>query len=106
MRLGGTRNRSLSPDLVIGDGVAIGDVKYRVTVSGDIDRSHLNQVTTFATGYGTERAILLGFGAPSRGEVVHVGPVKVHGFNWDTGENDPAYAAAKLAEEISILLGS
>lgn len=106
MRLGGTRNRSLSPDLVIGDGVAIGDVKYRITTSGDIDRSHLNQVTTFATGYGTERAILLAFGTPSRGEVVHVGPVQVHGFNWDTSETDPARSSAKLAEEISVWLGS
>jgi 5-methylcytosine-specific restriction enzyme subunit McrC len=106
MRLGGTRNRSLSPDLVIGDGVAIGDVKYRVTASGDIDRSHLNQVTTFATGYGTGRAMLLAFGTPSRGEIVHVGPVQVHGFNWDTSETDPTRASAKLAQEISLWLGS
>lgn len=101
--LAGTRNRTLNPDLVFGDGLAVGDVKYRLS-NGDIGRSHLNQVTTFATGYGAERATVIAFGSVPVGEQVDVGEVRVNGFNWNITEFEPAAAARALALDVEAWL--
>jgi len=96
----GDRNRSLNPDLVFGDSDAVGDVKYRLTADGEIRRGELNQVTTFATGYHTKKAIVIAFGPCEMGEKVHVGPIEVSGFNWNFDMATPAQAAATLAENV------
>lgn len=104
--LEGSRNRRLQPDLVFGNQTAVGDVKYRMTSSGDITRSNLNQVTTFATGYGANKALVLGFGNRHAGEHVKVGDVYVSGMNWNTAEPDPERAGIKLASLVTNWLES
>jgi 5-methylcytosine-specific restriction endonuclease McrBC regulatory subunit McrC len=100
-RLLGDRNRSLNPDLVFGENEAVGDVKYRLTkVDGEIERGDLNQVTTFATGYHAKKATVIAFGPHEAGEEVHVGPVQVNGFNWNSDGATPEQAAARLAERV------
>jgi 5-methylcytosine-specific restriction endonuclease McrBC regulatory subunit McrC len=96
----GDRKRSLNPDLVFGRNEAIGDVKYRLTVDGEIKRGELNQVTTFATGYHAKKATVIAFGTCEAGEEVHVGPVQVNGFNWNSDEATPEQAARRLAERV------
>ncbi len=60
----GDRARSLNPDLVFADNDgkgAVGDVKYRLNTDGEIRRSDLNQVTTFATGFRSAKALVVPF---------------------------------------------
>jgi hypothetical protein len=95
----GTKKCRLTPDLVLGEDQAIGDVKY-MTTNGEVSRPHLYQATTFATGYGATRASVVGFDGQHANEHVQVGVVKVQGFCWDTTETDPEVAAARLAYEI------
>lgn len=102
-RLVGSHKRTLQPDLVFGDEVAVGDVKYRVT-NGEISRSHLNQATTFATGYNAMQAVVVGFGSVPVGEQVQVGNIRVDGMNWDISQHDPKVAAAALATQINCWL--
>jgi hypothetical protein len=99
-RLVGSKNRLLQPDLVFGDQLAIGDLKYRTTTNGEISRSNLNQITTFATGYGARKAVVVAFGNVPVGEYVEVGDVRVSGMNWNTAEVEPERAGAELAIRI------
>lgn len=98
--LGGDRKRRLNPDLVFGNGFAVGDVKYKVTSDGSIARSDLNQVTTFATGYDAAHAVVVGFSHEVIGERVQVGQVDVRALNWDVDQTNPADAADRLAEQL------
>jgi 5-methylcytosine-specific restriction enzyme subunit McrC len=96
----GTKKRRVTPDFVLGDDLAIGDVKYMNT-NADISTAHLYQVTTFATAYKAQRAAVIGFGDDSVDATVQVGDVKVRGFRWNTAELEPASAAAHLASDVS-----
>ena len=100
----GTKKRRVTPDLVLGDDQAVGDVKY-MTTNGEVSRPHLYQATTFATAYGATRATVVGFGGQHANEHVQVGVVEVQGFSWDTTEMDPENAAVRLAREIKVWLG-
>lgn len=100
MELAGGRKRTLNPDLVFGHSRAIGDVKYKLSPDGGIRRADLNQVTTFATGYGVTKATVVAFGGHEVGEYVQVGGVAVNGFCWNTREPDPDRAADRLAENV------
>jgi hypothetical protein len=99
-RLVGSRNRLLQPDLVFGIEAAVGDVKYHLTTDGGISRPHLNQITTFATGYGAKKGVVIAFGDLPTGEFAHVGEVHVAGMNWDTSDADPEHAGVELAARI------
>lgn len=101
--LSGSHRRTLNPDLVFGGdrAIAVGDVKYKHTTSGQIARTDLNQITTFATGYGVSRAAVVAFGPKSEGEFVQVGGVRVNGFNWNTDQLE----APAAADALSMLLG-
>lgn len=99
--LAGDQKRTLYPDLLFGDTAAVGDVKYKRADDGLIRRSDLNQVTTFATGYGVGKSTVIAFGANEIGEHVRVGPVVVKGFNWNVGEPAPSNAADRLAQHIA-----
>jgi McrBC 5-methylcytosine restriction system component len=98
-RLVGSKNRLLQPDLVFGT-EAVGDIKYRRTTDGEISRSHLNQIITFATGYGAKKGVVIAFGDLPTGEFVHVGEVHVGGMNWDVSDAEPEHAGAELAARI------
>jgi len=103
-RLFGNRNRTLAPDLVFNSGDAVGDVKYKLTMTGDIDRPHLNQVTTFATGFDARKAAVIAFGPHAMGEQVQVGEVVVEGLNWNTDEPNPDDAAIRLVQTVATWL--
>lgn len=100
MVLVGEGKRTLNPDLVFGPTRAVGDVKYKLSPDGGIRRADLNQVTTFATGYGVTKATVIAFGDREVGEYVQVGRVAVNGFIWNTREPDPHLAADRLAENV------
>jgi hypothetical protein len=104
--LAGNRYRTLSPDLVFGSGEAVGDVKYRHAGDGEIKREELNQVVTFATGYSAAKASIIAFGGCETGEEVHVGRVRVNGFNWNPDAATPEEAAAILAARVGNWLDS
>lgn len=103
-KLAGSKGRLLQPDLCFGDELAVGDVKYQLT-SGEISRPNLNQVTTFATGYGVRKAVVVAFGDAPEGEYVRVGEVDVRGINWDTSLIDPSQSGVELAHRIGSWLG-
>lgn len=94
---------SLNPDLVIERGQAVGDIKYRY-FGGDWDRASLNQVVTFATGFGAKSGFIVGFGRGSDARMpvqVRVGDVAVRKFTWDASRDaHPAQSANLLAEEV------
>ncbi len=54
-RLGGAGRRTINPDLVFNPSPAIGDVKYRL--SSTLNRSDINQVTTFAAGFKASKGL-------------------------------------------------
>ena len=99
------RNRSLNPDLVFGNAFAIGDVKYKKNSSGDIARAHLNQVVTFAVGYGAKQAAVISFGPKIVGERVQVGSVSVESVNWNVDETNPNDSGRLLVETVRNWLG-
>jgi 5-methylcytosine-specific restriction enzyme subunit McrC len=74
---------TLNPDLVIGNGVAIADVKYKLSRS-DWDRHDLYQVVAFATGYKTSHAALVSFRQPESAALpsLRVGDVRVRHITW------------------------
>nr|WP_090276609.1 hypothetical protein [Mycolicibacterium komanii]CRL70041.1 5-methylcytosine-specific restriction enzyme subunit McrC [Mycolicibacterium komanii] len=103
LQLAGDQKRTLYPDLLFGNTAAVGDVKYKWASDGLIRRSDLNQVTTFATGYGVSKAAVIAFGPKEIGEHVRIGPVEVNGFNWNT-ESVPGKAADDLAHHVAAWL--
>lgn len=97
----GDSGLSINPDLVFGNTLAIGDVKYRL-LGKDWSRSDFNQAVTFATGFRTSSAAIIGF---TNGEAlprpVSVGDVKVRAFGWGSGlKVDPRASAIALATEL------
>ncbi len=98
--LDGDYRRTLNPDLVIGKAFAVGDVKYKLTLTGEIGRSDLYRVTAFATGYGVARAIIVTFDRGEGGERVEVGSIHVKALNWDIEESRPEVAASRLSEHV------
>ncbi|MBU3750673.1 MAG: hypothetical protein FGM52_09505, partial [Mycobacterium sp.] len=96
----GAKKRRVTPDIIFGRDLAVGDVKYVIT-NGDVSTAHLYQVTTFATAYEAEKAALIGFGPGSVDARIEVGNVSVRGFSWKTTEADPRTAAAKLGFEVA-----
>jgi 5-methylcytosine-specific restriction enzyme subunit McrC len=94
---------SLNPDLVIERGQAVGDIKYRY-FGGDWDRASLNQIVTFATGFGAKSGFIVGFGRGSDQRVpvqVRVGDVAVRKFAWDASSDaHPEQSANLLVAEV------
>lgn len=100
---------TINPDLVFEGRQAVGDVKYR-KLSRDWDRSHFNQVVTFATGFNARRACILGFTDRSDSAVpkrTKIGGLDVVAFGWSTlVEIEPQAAALKIASELGSWLHS
>jgi 5-methylcytosine-specific restriction endonuclease McrBC regulatory subunit McrC len=104
--LEGTTHR-LKPDLVFDD-IAIGDVKYKL-VGADWQRADMYQITTFATGYRVEDAILVSFiGDDGRHALpqLKIGPVRLRHLAWDARDaNPPEASAASMISEAREALG-
>lgn len=95
--------RTLNPDLVIRDGLAIADVKYK-TSDDDLNRADLYQSVAFATGFGCDHAAILAFRdgpAPSYGELA-VGGVTVRHLWWPADPGlDAREAAGLLIDDVA-----
>ena len=96
----------VNPDLVFDDGLAIGDVKYKL-FSADWSRSDLYQNVAFATAFRTGRGCVIGFAGredpipPS----VSIGDVTVMPMVWPISEStDPADAARVLVAQVESFL--
>jgi hypothetical protein len=88
--------RTLNPDLVIADGRAVADVKYKVA-DEDLNRGDLFQAVAFATGFGCDHAAILGFrvGPAPTYDQLGVGRVDVRFIWWRA---DPALSAIEAAD--------
>lgn len=75
---------TMNPDLVIADGLAVADVKYKL-VSADLNRGDLYQVVAFAAGFECSHAAIMSF---STGDVelhrsmLQVGGITVRYILW------------------------
>jgi 5-methylcytosine-specific restriction enzyme subunit McrC len=99
--------KTLNPDLVFGDGVAVGDVKYKLTAA-DWNTGDLYQAVTFAAGYRTRWALLISFSLHD--EVLPdltVGDIRVTHIPWRASSNiPPEDAASMLVAHVSKWLSS
>lgn len=95
---------SVNPDLIFGDHVAIGDIKYR-HLGRDWNRADLNQVVTFATAFRCAWALLLGFVSSDRAPLpraVPVGEVSATCLAWiASADTTPAESAGRLASQVA-----
>ena len=103
-RLGGLRQRSVNPDLVFDRGLAVGDVKYRLSV-GSIPTAYLYQVASFATAFGSRKGAVIEFGTAGQEDSVELGELLVGSFVWNISV-DPATAAEQLAGALKSWLAS
>jgi len=93
----------LMPDLNFNDGMAIGDIKYKIA-SSDWGRPDLYQITTFATGFKSKLGLVIGFNTEDTScpPPIKVGDLFINYFAWDAQEgSDPANAANKLLLSIN-----
>ncbi|MCC8364268.1 hypothetical protein LK996_14425 [Lysobacter sp. A6] len=104
----GDSGMTINPDLVFGDAIAVGDIKYR-HVHGEWHRPSLYQVVAFATGFGSERCAILGFssnGKKAPPDVV-LGNVEARCFAWDASPDMPAVTSEqRLVAEVNAWLST
>lgn len=100
LTLGGGAMR-LTPDLVFADGLAVGDVKYKVT-DGSWNQPDFYQIVAFATAFQSSAGAIIGFSDGRRSPPpIQTGAVAVRQFSWDAGSGvTPDRALAKLEAEV------
>lgn len=93
-------HHSLTPDLSF-DETVVGDVKYKLW-RGDWDRGDLYQLVTFATGFGADRGLRVGFSTAPHGPTpVRVGPVALAAVDWCCDADlDPVEAEQDFASRM------
>jgi 5-methylcytosine-specific restriction endonuclease McrBC regulatory subunit McrC len=100
---------TLNPDLVFDDGRAVGDVKYKLQ-QPDWRRGDLYQAVTFATGYGSHKAVIIGFEpseSASRPPSLTIGSVRLTSLSWRADVHvPPTTAGVELAGEVAEWLAS
>lgn len=85
----GDTGMSINPDLVFGDIIAVGDVKYRY-LGPDWDRTSLYQAVAFASAFRTQRCAIFGFTSGVGGKTlkpVPIGDVLARSFAWDASQD-------------------
>jgi hypothetical protein len=99
---------TFNPDLVVDDGFAIADVKYKWTEK-DWVRSDLYQTVAFAVEYRTNVAALVGF-RRSESDTragIHVGEIRIDSMDWFASEDlSPKEAAERLGTEVDAWLSA
>jgi hypothetical protein len=97
-RLEGTA-LTMNPDLVVGSGSAIADVKYKVS-QGDWNRPDLYQLVTFATAFRSKAGALVNFVPAGAAELtsLRIGDISVHHVAWPA---DAALTADEAARRCS-----
>lgn len=100
----GDSGLSINPDLVFDENLAVADVKYRVLQS-DWSKADLNQIITFATGFRSSSAALLGFSLEPRPRLprrVAIGDVSAYAFSWIAADGiSPDESASTLMADVS-----
>jgi 5-methylcytosine-specific restriction enzyme subunit McrC len=86
---------TFNPDLVFGDGYAVGDVKYKLS-TGDWTRADLYQSIAFAEAFETHRGCVIRFRRLAVGAVedVTVGSKTIHEVTWLADDDVSAKSAA------------
>ncbi len=93
----------LTPDLNFNDGMAVGDIKYKI-VNSDWVRSDLYQITTFAAGFMSKLGLIIGFNTEETlcPPPIRVGDLCINYFAWDAREGtEPPDAAQRLLLSIN-----
>lgn len=100
----GDSGLSINPDLVFDENLAVADVKYRVLQS-DWSKADLNQIITFATGFRSSTAALLGFSLEARPRLprkVAIGDVTALAFSWIAADGiSPEESASTLMADVA-----
>jgi hypothetical protein len=100
----GDSGLSINPDLVFGNNLAIGDVKYR-RITQDWSRSDLYQAVAFATGFRSSHAAIFGFSEAASNPLprsVKIGDVDTRAFTWISDPNlSPKHSESLLATQVS-----
>ena len=105
MRLGAS-SMTLNPDMVIEDGLAVADVKYKLS-GNEWNRTDLYEVAAFAAGYQTPFAAIVDFRKPGTSPVasVPIGKISVVKVSWPADASlKPDEAASHVAGEFSMWL--
>lgn len=92
---------TLNPDLVFDEGRAVGDIKYKL--GNEWTRADLYQAVTFAEGFGTSEACIIGFGSVTgrQRSSVRVGKIDVTRILWSVdGDTTPLAAASHVMSEL------
>jgi hypothetical protein len=97
---------TFNPDLLFDHGLAVGDVKYKIS-GGDWDRPDLNQAITFAEAFGSSEAAIFRFRSPATSQVPEalIGRKRLSELTWITGEEyDPVEIGERLLEDTRVWL--
>lgn len=94
---------TLNPDLVFGQGLAVGDVKYKL-LETQWGRADLYQAVAFAAGFESQNVIVVGFrdeGGIPLPPAVRFGPIEVQALAWDAMEgSDPEQSGEYLSNKV------
>lgn len=87
----------VNPDLVFGDVIAVGDVKYRLN-QGEWNRSELYQTVAFAAAFRAREGLVVNFVPPAKQPPSSVcfGDIRVSGAAWPAHETLATPAAVAL----------
>jgi 5-methylcytosine-specific restriction endonuclease McrBC regulatory subunit McrC len=101
LRLGNTP-LTFTPDLLFNEGLATGDVKYKLA-QPEWNQADLYQAVAFATAFRARAAVVVSFRTPGARTPapVPVGPVRVAHITWRADDEiAPADAASELAANV------
>jgi 5-methylcytosine-specific restriction enzyme subunit McrC len=99
---------TLNPDLVLDDGLAVADVKYKLA-GEEWKRPDLYQIMTFAEGFRSRNGAILEFCRPgtSRPPSLQIGDIKVRHIGWPADpEVSPSVAEASMIDAMADWLHS
>ena len=99
----GDTGLTANPDLIFGQNIAIGDVKYKY-LNGHWSRDDLSQISFFATAFHSRQAALLGFVNDLDSPLprpVPIGPITARAFGWVASQDiSPESSSIILCENI------
>ena len=99
----GETGLSINPDLIFGNTLAVGDVKYRY-FDKDWSKNAFYQIVSFATGFRTNKAAVFGFTQNRLATLprpVSIGGINTRVFAWNAASDiDPMNSSTRLITEV------
>lgn len=92
---------TFNPDLLFDRGLAVGDVKYKIS-GGDWDRPDLNQAITFAEAFGASEAAIVRFRNPGTAKVPEamIGKKRLSEITWPLDQEfSPVESGERLLDD-------